>query len=74
MELGSACRLDQMVGDISDVLDELHSLRAEVAELREYRRQYFELLDESVKRGQNDCANLVLLMLRGQLVPRLEQP
>jgi hypothetical protein len=65
-------RLSGLVTDLDALLSEVQELRHENAKLREYERMYFELLDESVKRGQTDTLNWIALLMSGRI--RAESP
>jgi hypothetical protein len=50
--------------EVLDMDFELQCLRAEVQELREYRKKYIDLLDESVSHGKHMLGSLLDLTLK----------
>ncbi len=60
--------------EVIDLWEQNIELRRLAAEGAEWRQKYMDLLNESVARGQTDCANLVRLMLNGNLIPVLAAP
>lgn len=55
-------RVLDFANEIRDMHRELEYLRAENDELREYKRKYHELLDESVKHGEQMMVGWMALL------------
>jgi hypothetical protein len=53
----------QMAREILDMYDAIEYLNLEVKELREYKKKYFELLNESIKHGEDMSVNMLKLFL-----------
>jgi len=53
----------QIAREIIDMYDAVEYLNSEVEELREYKKKYFKLLDESIKHGEQMSVNMLKLFL-----------
>lgn len=54
--------LKQIKFELSDLLNELHYLRTENEELKEYKEKYSQLLKDSIKHG-NDMNKIMMDLL-----------
>lgn len=53
--------------EVTDLWEDNQALRAEVARLEKFEQMYHELLNESVKRGQEDIGNWMKLLLSDRI-------
>ena len=53
----------KMAYETIEMHEELVDLRAQVIELKEYRKRYFDLLDSSIKHSEKMMSKLVISLL-----------
>ena len=63
----------QVANDILDMADEIHRLRDENAELRDYKQQYIELLNESIAHGQTMMLGFLDLSMKPGVMDAIAQ-
>lgn len=53
--------------EVADLWESNQNLRSEVARLQKFEQMYHELLNESVKRGQEDIGNWMKLLMSDRI-------